>query len=111
MFFRLLKHQIILCPTQYASDITFYRCDEVCSSGTWGVYCSQQCACQNDAKCMPSTGQCLCTPGWKGTNCDQSCDEGTYGQNCSENCECRNGAFCNPIDGSCNCTSGFKGYK
>ncbi|GFU53094.1 multiple epidermal growth factor-like domains protein 10 [Trichonephila clavipes] len=86
-------------------------CDEVCNFGTWGLDCTETCVCKNGAICLPVTGQCLCTPGWQGTECGESCEEGKFGQDCMKDCQCRNEALCNPVDGSCNCTSGFTGSK
>ncbi|GFV24230.1 platelet endothelial aggregation receptor 1, partial [Trichonephila clavipes] len=87
------------------------RCNEVCAKGTWGLYCKETCTCKNEATCLPDTGQCLCTPGWKGGNCELPCSSDYYGQECKQKCECENGAACNPVDGSCTCTPGYKGKK
>ncbi|GBM73344.1 hypothetical protein AVEN_116823-1, partial [Araneus ventricosus] len=38
------------------------RCEDACPSGTWGKGCSQQCTCLNGGKCLPTTGQCECSP-------------------------------------------------
>ncbi|GFU53080.1 multiple epidermal growth factor-like domains protein 11 [Trichonephila clavipes] len=84
-------------------------CNEVCAKGTWGLYCKETCTCKNEATCLPDTGQCLCTPGWKGGNCELPCSSDYYGQECKQKCECENGAACNPVDGSCTCTPGYKG--
>ncbi|GFU53067.1 protein draper [Trichonephila clavipes] len=86
------------------------RCG-VCSSGYYGVNCSETCICQNGAKCGNFYGKCLCKPGWKGMICQDRCDPGTYGQDCRKKCDCKNGAACDPVNGGCTCTPGFKGTK
>lgn len=42
-------------------------CNEVgCPGGNWGPDCSEECLCENGARCEPHTGQCLCPPGFTG---------------------------------------------
>lgn len=43
----------------------------VCSNGTFGLGCSQTCACDNDADCDPLTGECICRSGFTGPTCEQ----------------------------------------
>lgn len=41
----------------------YFSCEEFCPSNTYGYHCEHQCICENDAKCVPDTGQCNCTAG------------------------------------------------
>ena len=47
-------------------------CSIPCSSGYYGVNCSQRCKCQNAGKCRASDGMCKCLPGWTGPYCTES---------------------------------------
>ena len=50
-----------------------------CRSGTWGYNCAQQCTCNDNQECNPTTG-CVCTSGvgWTGVDCDEDIDECLY---------------------------------
>lgn len=74
-------------------------CNQTCPEGTYGENCSNKCQCNNDAKCSPESGMCLCLAGWRGQQCDLPCEKSFYGENCKHECQCKNDAACNPIDG------------
>lgn len=40
------------------------RCDDLCPRGKHGEECRSECRCQNGGSCIPTTGDCDCTPGW-----------------------------------------------
>lgn len=82
-----------------------------CPSHKWGPHCRHKCKCRNGAKCDSHTGQCACTPGWKGQQCEQSCDQGFYGDECQQKCDCLNGGTCEPVTGDCTCAAGFQGTR
>ncbi|XP_031435687.1 multiple epidermal growth factor-like domains protein 11 [Clupea harengus] len=70
-----------------------------------------QCDCGNGASCQPSTGHCVCPPGYQGTRCEKECDQGRFGQSCSQVCECEEGVPCEPLRGRCLCTAGKTGAR
>ncbi|CAH1270466.1 RET [Branchiostoma lanceolatum] len=41
-----------------------------CPEGLYGVYCDQDCVCENGARCHGFNGACECRPGWRGRACD-----------------------------------------
>lgn len=49
------------------------RCERECANGRFGVNCKNVCDCnlRNSPTCDPSTGACLCAPGFKGIRCDE----------------------------------------
>ena len=81
----------------------------VCPHGTYGLNCLGQCQCQNGANCMPTTGDCICIPGYYGDKCELECDNGTYGVECAEVCQCENAERCRKNDGFCYCLPGYMG--
>ena len=64
----------VLSPVFLITDVSFNfftgylgdNCDEPCPTGTWGLNCTQSCACLNGAKCHHNTGFCNCTVGYHG---------------------------------------------
>ena len=58
--------------TGYLGD----NCDQPCPTGTWGLNCTQSCACLNGARCHHNTGFCNCTVGYHGNinNSVVTCD-------------------------------------
>jgi len=43
-----------------------------CEAGSFGISCARSCDCAGEAPCDPTTGQCLCPPGWTGERCEKS---------------------------------------
>ncbi|XP_035685405.1 tyrosine-protein kinase receptor Tie-1-like [Branchiostoma floridae] len=41
-----------------------------CPSNKYGVFCDQNCTCENGARCHGLNGACKCQPGWQGVVCD-----------------------------------------
>ncbi|CAC5396933.1 MEGF10_11 [Mytilus coruscus] len=87
-----------VCETGYTGS----NCSNSCQSGKYGVSCSEECFCANNAGCDPVTGGCLCSAGWFGPHCTKECALGTFGKNCSGICDCPEGAKCGIITGICN---------
>jgi hypothetical protein len=57
--------------------------------------------CNGRGKCSDGTGQCVCSPGWTGSNCEQSTDI------CSATL-CSGHGNCNDLQTSCTCINGWK---
>ncbi|KAL3878243.1 hypothetical protein ACJMK2_030608 [Sinanodonta woodiana] len=87
-------------------------CTDGCSSGRFGVNCSEPCGhCAGNGSCKKSTGACIhgCQPGWQDDNCTIACPKGLYGTNCSSSCgHCVN-TSCDRINGTCplGCSEGY----
>ncbi|CAG0889466.1 unnamed protein product [Darwinula stevensoni] len=68
------------------------RCESRCGGGTNGEECNEYCPCGEELECDAREHECLCPPGWTGTDCRQSCPDGFFGRGCREPCpECGNG--------------------
>ncbi|KAL2100137.1 hypothetical protein ACEWY4_004531 [Coilia grayii] len=84
-----------------------------CRAQMWGPDCSRSCPdCANGGVCHDETGECLCPPGFKGSNCEIVCGEGRFGRTCKERClngDCQSMVFCLRDPYGCSCASGWKG--
>nr|XP_042910391.1 multiple epidermal growth factor-like domains protein 10 [Parasteatoda tepidariorum] len=76
--------------------------------GFYGHGCQESCRCGSHP-CDPTTGVCLCPPGFTGSFCNEVCPSGKYGPGCRQRCKCQHGGTCDPITGKCTCTSGWIG--
>lgn len=47
------------------------ECTMSCARGTYGVNCTAKCDCGQSALCDPIDGECICPPGFTGTQCDK----------------------------------------
>ncbi|XP_077867321.1 uncharacterized protein LOC102807363 [Saccoglossus kowalevskii] len=45
-------------------------CENKCSSGYYGMHCTEVCHCQNEAECHHINGECSCQYGFIGTHCE-----------------------------------------
>ncbi|XP_059145582.1 mucin-like protein [Physella acuta] len=59
------------------------RTCQVCNKTHYGLDCSLKCPCvmENTIYCNGTSGACLCSPGWNGTNCEKDineCDDINY---------------------------------
>ncbi|KAM3915079.1 tyrosine-protein kinase receptor Tie-1 isoform 2-T2 [Leptodactylus fuscus] len=80
-----------------------------CPANKWGPSCQKDCLdCLNGGVCHDSSGECICAPGFMGTQCEKECPPGTYGANCALKCQCNNGGSCNRFSG-CECRNGWHG--
>ena len=79
------------------------RCENPCTSWTYGEKCIRQCACNrtNTFDCSHVTGQCNCKHGWRGATCRNPCPNGTHGPGCGSTCTCQNDGQCNRFTGTC----------
>lgn len=80
----------------------------VCSTGTFGQDCVENCTCVH-GECHHVTGTCMCELGWMGELCNETCPPGMFGPGCTHSCACQNGASCNSMTGCCLCEEGFYG--
>lgn len=86
-----------------------HQCDQLCDPNKWGVNCTLDCLCKNEATCNTNTGTCKCSNGYIGQYCDEKCPEDKFGDKCEELCRCENGGTCNHINGECTCPAGWAG--
>ncbi|XP_059175741.1 multiple epidermal growth factor-like domains protein 10 [Physella acuta] len=88
----------------------------VCAPYTFGVDCSQECACLDPSEqCNPITGSCTsgCREGLTGTSCNKPC-RGRYGRGCRQVCgQCAGQQSCDPVSGVCSvgCAPGWAGAR
>ncbi|XP_066295725.1 uncharacterized protein [Branchiostoma lanceolatum] len=54
-----------LCPPGRHGD----KCEHTCAPGTFGLNCSMNCKCQNNAACDAVNGSCICAEGQSGEFC------------------------------------------
>ncbi|CAH1268400.1 PTPRT [Branchiostoma lanceolatum] len=88
-----------------------------CAARKWGENCEKDCpVCYNGGQCDHTTGECVCAPGFNGTNCDRGCGGNRFGQACNFRCNsmgsidgCRGRMLCVPDPVGCVCPPGFKG--
>ncbi|XP_046556363.1 receptor-type tyrosine-protein phosphatase epsilon-like isoform X2 [Haliotis rubra] len=75
----------------------------MCEDHWFGVNCTNQCHCVNNATCDKTTGYCNsgCVAGFTGNDCLTECDDYTFGSNCAEKCHCKGNTTCNKTTGFC----------
>ncbi|XP_035683670.1 uncharacterized protein LOC118420784 [Branchiostoma floridae] len=56
------------CPPGLYGD----RCEHTCTPGSFGLNCSKDCHCQNNASCDPVNGTCFCVEGQSGRFCENA---------------------------------------
>ncbi|XP_059160048.1 mucin-like protein [Physella acuta] len=80
---------------------------QVCNKTHYGLDCSLKCACvmENTKYCNGTSGACLCSPGWNGTNCEKDINECDNKNYCTEV-----HASCFNLNGSaeCRCDNGYQ---
>ncbi|XP_071800226.1 tyrosine-protein kinase receptor Tie-1-like [Asterias amurensis] len=89
-----------------------------CSAGLWGPpACTGICnQCYNGGVCDDETGQCICAPGFSGTNCLDACGMHRFGWDCEFQCgpgnliiSCKGSQFGLPDPYGSSCISGYSG--
>ncbi|XP_071800048.1 uncharacterized protein [Asterias amurensis] len=89
-----------------------------CFAGQWGPpACTGICdQCYNGGVCDDETGQCICAPGFSGTNCLTACGMHRFGWNCEFHCaldqaifQCDGSQFGLPDPYGSSCISGYSG--
>ncbi|XP_071800225.1 angiopoietin-1 receptor-like isoform X2 [Asterias amurensis] len=89
-----------------------------CSAGQWGPpACTGRCnQCYNGGVCDDETGQCICAPGFSGTNCLTACGMHRFGWFCEFQCgpgnliiSCTGSQFGLPDPYGSSCISGYSG--
>ncbi|CAH1233049.1 TIE1 [Branchiostoma lanceolatum] len=74
--------------------------------------CSSDCpVCYNGGVCHDQTGECVCPPGFMGTNCRTACPSGLFGKTCSFSCSggCQGQLMTVPDPVGCTCPPGLTG--
>ncbi|XP_076067849.1 uncharacterized protein LOC143040605 isoform X2 [Oratosquilla oratoria] len=89
-----------------------------CPDQRWGPNCANWCPdCQNGGQCHPSSGKCVCAPGFMGPTCSKGCDKGKFGSKCQLDCSlflnsnCLGLTACVPYPRGCSCLPGYKGLE
>lgn len=107
----------------YFKNFIFSKINLECPEGKYGAGCRGVCLCKNNATCDSFTGECDCTPGWRGQYCDKVCADGYFGSKCKQQCRCGANnkeslklddstlifSKCNPTTGECQCKAGWTG--
>ncbi|UJR20328.1 hypothetical protein I4U23_023459 [Adineta vaga] len=70
--------------------------------------------CRSQGIYHPYVNQCICAPGFYGSDCQYSCPAGYYGQTCDFNCQgdddyCKGLLICLPDPYGCSCYTGWYG--
>lgn len=80
---KCVKPNVCQCyqePTESKPGFIGSSCDRfVCQSADrWGSKCERECPkeCSPTSYCAASTGNCVCRPGWRGSNCSEECEPG-----------------------------------
>ncbi|XP_038049619.1 receptor-type tyrosine-protein phosphatase delta-like [Patiria miniata] len=94
-----------------------------CPSGKWspGDGCQLDCSiCLNGGMCHPQMGECICPPGFSGSECQNVHGRNVFGQLAQYNCSgsadphhegCRGQLFCLPEPFGCTCAAGYQGIS
>ncbi|KAG2462612.1 PEAR1 protein, partial [Polypterus senegalus] len=78
------------CADTWNRKCTRHMCQEECPVGWYGKDCTEQCNCENGARCYHINGACLCAQGFTGPRCNQRmCPDGFYGMKCDQACLCQ----------------------
>ncbi|XP_070564490.1 angiopoietin-1 receptor-like [Ptychodera flava] len=88
-----------------------------CPSGKWDLpECLQSCStCYNGGICNSDTGECICPPGFMGTNCETGCGKNRWGMTCDRRCSsgnpdaCRTSLYCLADPYGCSCSASYGG--
>ncbi|XP_022101630.1 receptor-type tyrosine-protein phosphatase F-like isoform X2 [Acanthaster planci] len=94
-----------------------------CPTGKWSPKddCQMECSiCLNGGMCHPETGQCICPPGFSGSQCQNVHGQNVFGQQGQYSCSlsedphdggCQGQLFCLPEPFGCTCGAGYKGIS
>ncbi|XP_078575877.1 uncharacterized protein LOC144861748 [Branchiostoma floridae x Branchiostoma japonicum] len=87
-----------------------------CAADKWGPSCASDCPmCYNGGVCDDNSGECVCPPGFYGTNCETACTGDNIGTNCDKTCyrdgDCPGHLLCVMDPYGCSCASGLMGIE
>ncbi|XP_071510458.1 receptor-type tyrosine-protein phosphatase T-like [Diadema antillarum] len=87
-----------------------------CPSKKYGLECSNDCPdCYAGGLCHHVTGECVCRPGFQGSNCETGCGNNAWGKGCTTVCSssgsCRYRLLSVPDPVGISCQAGFGGNK
>ncbi|CAH1243137.1 FGFR3 [Branchiostoma lanceolatum] len=88
-----------------------------CAADKWGPpSCTGDCpVCYNGGVCDDNTGECVCPPGFQGTNCETACTGDNIGTNCDKTCwrdgDCPGHLLCVMDPYGCSCAPGLMGIE
>ncbi|XP_070563659.1 receptor-type tyrosine-protein phosphatase S-like [Ptychodera flava] len=88
-----------------------------CPNGKWHFpECLSACqTCYNGGICSSDTGECICPPGFMGSQCQTGCGRNTYGMECDRVCSsanpdaCRSTMYCLADPYGCSCSTSYGG--
>ncbi|XP_070550728.1 angiopoietin-1 receptor-like [Ptychodera flava] len=88
-----------------------------CPNGKWGLPdCLFPCpTCYNGGMCNSDTGECICPPGFQGTDCETGCGKNNWGMTCERRCSssnpdaCRRTMYCIADPYGCSCSASYGG--
>ncbi|XP_066298937.1 multiple epidermal growth factor-like domains protein 6 [Branchiostoma lanceolatum] len=87
-----------------------------CAENKWGPpSCTDDCpVCYNGGVCDDNTGECVCPPGFHGTNCGSACANDKIGTSCDKQCDagdCTSQLLCVMDPYGCSCAPGLMGIE
>ncbi|XP_078575880.1 uncharacterized protein LOC144861750 [Branchiostoma floridae x Branchiostoma japonicum] len=87
-----------------------------CVENKWGPpSCISDCPmCYNGGMCDDISGECVCPPGFNGTNCETACPANRIGTNCDRACDgndCTGKLLCVMDPYGCSCAPGLMGIE
>ena len=90
--------------------LIFYNLE--CPHLKYGMNCSRECQCENNATCDNIHGTCNCTAGWTGMHCDKPCKD-SWGLNCNNKITCllEHTKYTDHVNGNCYCKPGYEGER
>ncbi|XP_070563656.1 receptor-type tyrosine-protein phosphatase kappa-like [Ptychodera flava] len=88
-----------------------------CPNGKWHLpECLFACqTCYNGGICNSDTGECICPPGFMGSQCQTGCGRNTFGMECDRICSssnpdaCRRTMYCLADPYGCSCSTSYGG--
>ena len=102
------------CAANPARLLLPLRFGQVCAPCFTGPLCKTPVSCSHHGACIPSTGECLCVPGYSGPECSiatHACKPCYSGPMCATLNACSGHGTCDTTGGHCVCEAGYTGAE